>query len=137
MVLFTKRDRIAIACIALLVLIGWGIKFSLYLLEEPDKLRIIKGAVKLPAALDLSDTLNVEYHEKYSLIDINKADVGELGSLPMIGPVKAAAIVEYREKNGLFKKGSDIMKVHGIGPATYGKISKYINVKPDSGFKEK
>ncbi len=37
---------------------------------------MIKGAVKLPAALDLSDTLNVEYHEKYSLIDINMLQTG-------------------------------------------------------------
>ena len=132
MPLFKKSDRIAIACIALLILTGWGIKLGLYLREEPDNLRVIKNSVKLPAALDSSDTLAVKLYSINAAIDINIADESELQALPMIGPVKAAAIVEYREKHGNFIRLPDIMKVNGIGPATYSKIYNHITIKPDS-----
>ncbi|MCK5720273.1 MAG: ComEA family DNA-binding protein [Thiomargarita sp.] len=52
-------------------------------------------------------------------IDINSADVETLDKeLFGIGPKKAAAIVEYREENGLFEFIHDIMKVKGIGEKT-------------------
>lgn len=51
-------------------------------------------------------------------VNINQASKEELAeSLPGVGPVKAAAIVEYREKNGPFKSLDDLEKVKGIGPA--------------------
>jgi len=52
-------------------------------------------------------------------ININKASAEELVQLKRIGPKYAARIVEYREKNGLFKTPEDIVKVSGIGPKTY------------------
>ena len=132
MALFNKNDRIAIACIAIFIVIGWGLRLVLNSMEEPDNLRVIRNAVKLPSALNPSDSLNVELHQIYSAVDINKTVATELETLPMIGPVKAAAIVEYREKHGNFTRLSDIMKVQGIGPATYKKIYNYITITPDS-----
>ncbi len=132
MPLFKKSDRIAIGCIALLILAGWGIKLALYLHEEPDNLSVFKNAVKLPAVMDSSDTSAVKLYLINKTVDINKAGESELETLPMIGPVKAAAIVEYREEHGNFTRLSDIMKVYGIGPATYGKINNYITIEPDS-----
>ena len=132
MPLFKKSDRIAIGCIALLIFTGWGIKLALYHREEPDNLRVFKNAVKLPAAMDSSDTSAVKLYRINTAVDINKDDEDELQTLPMIGPVKAAAIVEYREKHGNFTRLSDIMQVHRIGPATYRKINNYITIDPDS-----
>ena len=59
-------------------------------------------------------------------IDINKATVKELTQLKRIGPAIAARILEYREKNGPFKRPEDIMKVKGIGPKTYEMIKDRI-----------
>jgi competence protein ComEA len=50
-----------------------------------------------------------------SLIDLNAASVDVLVTLPGIGPVKAQAIVEYRQENGPFKSIEEIMNVSGIG----------------------
>ena len=52
-------------------------------------------------------------------ININKATVKELTKLKQVGPKVAEKIVDFREKNGPFKKPEDIMKVSGIGPKIF------------------
>lgn len=52
-------------------------------------------------------------------ININNADIPTiLENLTNIGPVKAQAIIEYREKNGPFQSINDLLKVKGIGEKT-------------------
>ena len=52
-------------------------------------------------------------------VNINTADAPTLAKeLDGVGLEKAKAIVEYREKNGLFRSADDLKKVVGIGPAT-------------------
>ena len=122
MALFTRKDRIAIACIAVLILTGWGIRLALHVRQEPDELRIIRNAVQLPESFT---------HNAFTgLININTAEKTELENLPMIGPVKAAAITEHRRLHGLFFKPSDIMNVRGIGPVIYENIKEKITVTP-------
>src|SRR5690242_9133818 len=61
-------------------------------------------------------------------VNINTADKAELEALPEIGPVKAQAIIDYRNANGPFKSPEDVMKVSGIKEGTYGKIKGLISV---------
>ena len=63
------------------------------------------------------------------MININTASAEELDRLPDIGPVKAKAIVDYREANGRFATIEDIMKVSGIKEGTFAKIKDHITVK--------
>lgn len=63
-------------------------------------------------------------------ININTASVEELDKLPGIGPAIAKAIIDYRSKNGLFKKIEDINAVKGIGDALFEKIKDQITVGP-------
>ena len=52
-------------------------------------------------------------------VNINTADAKTLAKeLDGVGLEKAKAIVEFREKNGLFRSADDLLKVVGIGPAT-------------------
>jgi len=49
-------------------------------------------------------------------VNINTADAAALArELDGIGPAKAQAIVEYRQKNGPFRSADDLLKVEGIG----------------------
>ena len=57
--------------------------------------------------------------EDHPPININTALSEELMQLKGIGPKKATAITEYREKHGPFKMPEDLMKVPGIGPKTF------------------
>ena len=59
-----------------------------------------------------------------AVVNINSASKEQLEKLEGIGPVKAQAIVDYRKKNGPFKKVEDIKKVDGIGDATFATIRK-------------
>src|SRR5712691_5263392 len=55
-------------------------------------------------------------------VNINTAGVDELVTLPGIGKAYAERIVEYRQKNGPFKKVEDIINVCGIGEKTFERI---------------
>jgi competence protein ComEA len=49
-------------------------------------------------------------------VNVNTADANTIAKeLDGIGPAKAAAIVEYRQKNGPFRSAEDLLKVEGIG----------------------
>ena len=49
-------------------------------------------------------------------VNVNSADASTLArELDGIGPAKAQAIVEYRQKNGPFRTADDLLKVQGIG----------------------
>lgn len=61
-------------------------------------------------------------------IDINRAEAWLLEALPGIGPSRAQAIVDYRQKNGPFRSTNELMKVEGIGAATYERIETLITV---------
>ena len=63
------------------------------------------------------------------IVDINKASVAELASVPGIGPKIAERILEYRNKNGKFKSKEEIMNVKGIGEKKYEKIKNSITVE--------
>lgn len=63
-----------------------------------------------------------------SALDINSADAKALESLNGVGPAKAAAIVEFRAKNGPFKSVDDLEKVPGIGAATVKKNRDSLSV---------
>ncbi len=67
--------------------------------------------------------------DRGSLVNINTAGSAELMTLPGIGESRAAWIIEYREKNGPFKKIEDIMKVKGIKEGIFAKIKDRISVE--------
>jgi competence protein ComEA len=68
-------------------------------------------------------------------VNINTAPASELETLPRIGPKVAQRIVDFRTKNGNFKRIEEIMKVQGIGEKIYEQIKDLITVGADSAPK--
>ncbi|TXI19198.1 MAG: ComEA family DNA-binding protein [Nitrosomonas sp.] len=65
----------------------------------------------------------------FAAVNLNTATQAELEALQGIGPAKAKAIVEYREKNGSFASVDDLEKVAGIGSATIKQLRDEIVVE--------
>ncbi len=61
-------------------------------------------------------------------ININYAADWLLQALPGIGEVRAKAIIEYRQQNGLFRNITELTQVPGITSALFEKIRPYITV---------
>lgn len=61
-------------------------------------------------------------------VDLNTATAAELDALKGIGPAKAKAIIDYREKNGPFNSVDDLKKVKGFGEKTVEKLRPEITV---------
>ncbi len=63
-----------------------------------------------------------------TVININTATAEQLDALPGVGAKLAARIVDYRQKNGGFKKVEDLMNVQGIGEKNFLKLKPLITI---------
>jgi competence protein ComEA len=61
-------------------------------------------------------------------VNINTATLAQLESLPGVGTKAAERILEYRQKNGNFKKIEDLMNVQGIGEKSFLKLKPLLTV---------
>src|SRR5215813_9816655 len=61
-------------------------------------------------------------------VNLNTASAAQLEALPGIGKAMADRIVEYRQKNGSFKKAEDLMNVRGIGEKNFLKLKPLVTV---------
>ena len=66
-------------------------------------------------------------------INLNTATAAQLETLPGIGKSTAERILEYRQKNGSFKKVEDLMNVRGVGEKSFLKLKPLVTVAPAKG----
>src|SRR3984957_18667546 len=63
-----------------------------------------------------------------ALINLNTATVEQLDTLPGVGPVRAAAIVAWRNAHGKFTSVEQLGEVDGIGPGRLEKLRPLVRV---------
>lgn len=59
-------------------------------------------------------------------VDLNSANAEELGRLPGIGPATAARIVEFRNRNGRFRRPEHLLLVPGISDRKFREIKPHV-----------
>ncbi len=133
------NKKIVAMCLALMMTLCWG-GLSLAADSKAAKQADTKKEVKAEAGKverkSIDKSSKPEPKQKFTKkktppkkVNINTASAKELQQLAGVGPKYAKAIVDYRTKNGKFKKAEDIMKVKGIGKKTYGNNKTAIDIK--------
>ncbi|MDQ3321878.1 MAG: helix-hairpin-helix domain-containing protein [Acidobacteriota bacterium] len=62
-------------------------------------------------------------------VNINTSSAEELEKLPHIGAQTARKIVEFRNKNGKFRKPEHLLLIDGIGDARFREMRNFIKVE--------
>jgi competence protein ComEA len=62
------------------------------------------------------------------VVNLNSATAAQIASLPGVGPKTAELVIQYRTKNGPFKKIEEVMNVRGIGEKSFLKIKDQLTV---------
>jgi competence protein ComEA len=105
---------------------------GIYSLKEGDTVQALLSDAGIEPNADLSHIKiyipRAGQEQSPQKIDINRADPWLLKALPGIGEVLAQRIVDYRRQDGDFRRIEDLLKVTGIGPATFERIKDYITV---------
>jgi len=77
------------------------------------------------AAAPLPETSAAEAGDSGALLDLNTATLAELDTLPGVGPATAQRIIDGRPYGSI----EDLMRVKGIGQATFDKLKERITVR--------
>ena len=63
-----------------------------------------------------------------AVVDLNTADAAALDALPGVGPVTAANIVAWRDRNGRFTSIDQLQEIPGIGPAKFAQLAPHLRL---------
>jgi competence protein ComEA len=68
-------------------------------------------------------------------VNLNTATQSELEAVKGLGPSKAKAIMEYREKQGGFRSVDELDNVKGFGKASINKLRSELTVEAEKSAK--
>nr|HEX4315059.1 helix-hairpin-helix domain-containing protein [Kofleriaceae bacterium] len=134
----SRRLAGVVAVAALVVAMGGTWMTSLPASAEPMQSTASSGATaQTPpaqaAVVSPPSTSSKSAHKELTgKLNLNTATESQLMLLPTVGPAKADRIVEWRKKNGGFKRPADLRRVKGFGYKTFKKLEPYLDVKGDT-----
>lgn len=95
-----------------------------------DGMQIVIGTVDEPLGevVDAPPSASTGSSGTSGQVDLNRASAVELETLPGVGPVMAAAILQWREENGPFTAVEELQEISGIGLKTFQKLQPLVTV---------
>lgn len=111
-------------------------RFTRFLVAALGAAALLFGTVPAVEAQSRSGTV-APAESTGPTVDIQTASAAELETLPGVGPARAQAIIEYRTRTP-FRRAEDLMRVDGIGRATFRNLRGRISVggvraEPEAG----
>lgn len=85
--------------------------------------------IALDATIQSKPSIVTSLPSNQGKININTATIEELTALPGVGPSKAAAIIDFREKYGQFEDIEELLYVPGLGESLFSTIKEFIAVE--------
>ncbi|MEA3489228.1 MAG: helix-hairpin-helix domain-containing protein [Candidatus Omnitrophota bacterium] len=117
-------ERIIIIFLSGALLTGATILYKRY--SRPcQKITIIENGIKEQLTLREVEKRLKERRR----VNINTATPEEVTTIPGIGEVFAARIVDYRDTHGKYYRAEDLLEVEGIGEKKLEKIKEYIKIE--------
>jgi len=102
-----------------------GILFIAFLNKNPDS---SIDVTQLRLIIETQPAFHKDNAPDEGKIDINQATLERLIELPGIGPAKAMAIIEFREKYGPYSEINELLYVPGIGEEQLNQILPFIEI---------
>ena len=96
-------------------------------LQDGLKVEVVRRG-EIPAAAASPPESGTSTTTPAAPVNLNIADQASLATIPEIGPVTAAAILEYRTQVGSFSSVEELLEVSGVGPATLEAMRPYVTV---------
>jgi len=88
-----------------------------------DGEQILVGGNRLQSSKSVARKITVD-----NPLDINRATLAQLDTLPGIGPVTAQRIIDYRNKVGRINALDELKKISGLGGAKFEEIKSLLRV---------
>jgi competence protein ComEA len=95
-------------------------------LQDGIRIEVLRRGAAPEAAAAVAEGSSAT--EPAAPINLNVADQAALETIPEIGPVTAAAILEYRAQVGSFTSVEELLEVSGVGPATLEAMRPYVTL---------
>jgi comEA protein len=130
---FTPQEAKAIIFLIIILLIGSGV--TLYKKYHPDfapelllkeNRNTEKKIIEPAKSSNIPENTSLKINDKK--INLNRATLRELDSLPGIGKELGKRILAYRESNGNFSSIEELKKINGIGQKTFEKLKNLVTV---------
>ncbi|MFO7841204.1 MAG: ComEA family DNA-binding protein [Fidelibacterota bacterium] len=124
--MFTKKEKNIILVIALILLAGsvWFIVRMVIKKQRPVR----TSDVKTREYFEREDEQRTESKIPSEPVNINTAGLMEIEALPYLGMKRSKDIIEFRDKNGPFKRVDELTKINGIGEKTLEKLKPLITL---------